>query len=150
MLAAPTPSGMALPEAPAPQRCGCSSPLAFLRVAVIAKYGGKPEEAAFKFLEDVAAIQAKNNLADTEPTLTEKLDALKAEVGAETYEKLLANPEVERMASRAFRRTQDTRIENVTAQISALLNNALDESDIIEAQVALSQAEDEVAAIVEA
>lgn len=138
------------PSSEAPSgSCECARPLQLLRAAVIAKYGGTPEEAAFKFLQDVAAI-TPNSVGGAEPTLAQKLEALKAEVGEATYEKLLQNADIERLASRAYRRTADFNAEKIVEGISKLLNGALDTVDIIEAQLALLSAEDEIEAIANA
>lgn len=123
---APTPrSGDPRLEDSGPCTCG-TDPFALVKVAILVKYGGTIKEAAYKFTTDVESILDKHGVnQDEEPSLTTKLEALKAEVGEETYNKLLANPEVEKMASRAYRRSTEGKSDTALAEVSALLNDAI-------------------------
>lgn len=138
-----------LPEA---SHCTCGTdPFALVKVAIVVKYGGSVKEAAFKFNSDVDAILDKHGVGkDEEPSLTTKLEALKAEVGEETYNKLLANPEVEKMASRAYRRSTEGRNEAAITEIAALLNNAIPEEQLAFVLSELSEDADPIATLAEA
>lgn len=125
--------------------------MALLRVAILVKYGGTIEEAAFKFEEAIDAIYTKHNADDeSEPTLAAKLDALKASVGEETFNKLLANPEIERMAGRAYRKTLESRIDAAVDEILALFNGAIRAEDMFACLAVLTESEDPIRDIVEA
>jgi len=138
---------MPAPELNPPGRCTCGTdPYALLRVAIVVKYGGSVQEAAFKFVEEAEAILKKYGVGEEaqEPTLAAKLDALKAAVGDETYNKLLANPEVERMAARAFRKVNETKSDEAITEISAILNDAIEPEALAFVLSELSQDEDPV------
>lgn len=85
-----------------------------------------------------------------EPTLQQKLDALKATVDATTFEKLLANPEVERMATRAFNKANEGKSDQALDEIAALFNNALPTSVLACALAELSATADSVEFLSEA
>lgn len=108
--------------------------LALLKVAVIAKFGGTPIEAAESFLKEVEVILAKNGLKDaaepTESTLRERLDALRSDVGEADYRTLLSNPDVERIAARAYRKQSDRIVSKTFTDIAGVINNAMDESEL--------------------
>ena len=117
-----------------------------LKVALIVKYGPNVRESAFKFVEEVEAIMAKYaaKTGKNTPTLPQRLDALKESVGEETYNKLLVNPEIERMAARAYRRANEARSAQALNEISALFNNAIGIEELAYLLNALSNAPDPV------
>jgi hypothetical protein len=106
--------------------CACD-PTAKLKVACLVKYGGSIGEAAFKFVEESGAILKKYGVStdDTEPGLSDKLEALKAAVGPENFEKLLANPDIDRLSTRAFRADYGRREATALQEVCALFNNAI-------------------------
>jgi len=117
-----------------------------LKVALIVKYGPNVRESAFKFVEEVEAIMAKHaaKTGGNTSTLPQRLDALKESVGEETYNKLLVNPEIERMAARAYRRANEARSSQALNEISALFNNAIGIEELAYLLNALSNVPDPV------
>lgn len=117
-----------------------------LQIAVIVKYGPNRMEAAFKFIEETSAIMAKHGLseADKPPTLPQKLAALKDSVGEEMFNRLLANPEVERMGARALRSSTDRKANEALNEVSALFNHSLDPNVLSLALKIVSSQEDQV------
>lgn len=110
--------------------------------AVQAKYGkGKsPEVALQSFMEDVRVIMADAD-ADDSPTLKDKLDALKDDVGEEYLKGLLSNPRIESMAAQAWEEKNSDAYEDTLEKICKLLNGALtpDEMDDALTHIGLSQ-----------
>ncbi|MGV0949324.1 MAG: hypothetical protein ACOYB3_01535 [Azonexus sp.] len=141
------------PDLNPPGRCTCGTdPFDLVRVAVVVKYGGSVQEAAFKFVEEAETILKKYGVGGEapEPTLATKLDALKAAVGEDTYGKLLANPEVERIASRAFRKVNEVKSDEALTEISAILNDAIEPEALAFVLSQLSLDEDPVGLLAEA
>jgi hypothetical protein len=144
-------------ELPGPEQaegcvCDCGTDLLdLLLVACVTKYGGCDKEAAFKFVSEAEAIlvKYKADLGNTRtwPTLPEKLDALKAQVGEETYNKLLVNPDIERIAGKAARSVLRQRAETALAEIVALFNGAISMGDMALIMREIVQAVDAVALI---
>ena len=134
-------------------QCACGVyQLALLKVAIVVKYGSNIRESAFKFVEEAEAILTKFGVnADAPaPSLSEKLEALKASVGEATFDKLLVNPEVERMAMRAFRKSNEVKSAKALDEIAALFNGAIDPEDLDLVIRDLSEAVDPVAMLSEA
>lgn len=148
-------SPIGLPVRPLPQPdLGqmCHDPFALLRVALVVKYGGNLSEAANKFIEESEVVlnRCGVDFKDSEPTLTEKLDALKASVGDETFQKLLANPEVESMASRAYRKARGAKSDKALIEISTLFNDAIPVDQLASILDELSQSADPITELAEA
>jgi len=114
-----------MPEGDAAINC---TAVDLLQLAVIVKYGPNNMESAFKFIEESSAIITKYGLSENAPppSLQQKLDALKANVGEENFKLLLANPEVERMGARALRKDAEAKTNLALKEISALFNHAID------------------------
>jgi len=119
--------------------CGFGSPgvldsVEHVRIAAIAKYGGdgKTQEAAINDFLKVATQITEGQLfgRDCEPTLTDKLEALKKEVGEDTFKGLLSNPRVESLANAAWQRADDIRANAALTEIAALFNGAVSRDDI--------------------
>lgn len=105
--------------------CDGPDPFDLLQVAVLVKYGGTLREACAKFVAESTEI-CKAVFSDVEkPTFQDKLDALKETVAEETFNRLLANPDVERMASRAYTRKRNTRRQEALAKLTAMFNGAI-------------------------
>lgn len=137
-------------QTPGPNLIG-SDPFDLLRVAITVKYGGNIREAAFKFTEEAEAILLKYGVnADAPaPALADKLEALKAAVGEATYDKLLVNPEVERMAMRAYRKASEVRSAKALDEIAALFNGALQPEELAYTLSELSESPDPIALLAE-
>lgn len=132
-------------------QCQCGpDPYYILKVAIIIKYGPNIRESAFKFVEETEAIFKKHGVNDEPPSISDKLEALKASVGEAMFEKLLSNPEVERMASRAYRRADEVKCDAALSEISALFNDAVDTEILTGVLGGLSEALDPVAVLAEA
>jgi len=131
--------------------CDCE-PFALVKVAILTKYGPNLREAGFKFVEEAEGILKRHgvNAEAPAPTLDEKLDSLKASVGDTTFDKLLANPEVERMANRAHRKVTEARNSQALDEIAALFNGAIEPEDLAYVLGALSESVDPVAMLAQA
>ena len=117
-----------------------------LQIAVIVRYGPNRTEAAFKFIEEASVIMAKHGLSESDkpPTLQQKLAALKDSVGEEMFNRLLANPDVERLGGIALRMSADRKANEALNEVSALFNHSIEPNVLSLALKIVSSQEDQV------
>lgn len=104
-----------------------------VRTAIAVKFGeGRSVDQAVQFFMDFAdkTIAGKVGDSNTEPTLLEKLEALKREVGEDIFKGLLANPTIQSLADDAWQRDYDTRMSSALKIIAVEFNGAVSEEDV--------------------